>query len=106
MRRGLERVKRDPKGEDDWLKDEGGGRWRGGKNMPARSHCSFAEPVSLQCRHICGARALNILLLLWLPSWIGKRAEGWSESKGRKGDDDWLKESSQPSHLSIQDGGI
>ena len=43
--RRLERVKKDPKGEDDWLRNKGGGRGRGGKNTPARTHCLFAEPV-------------------------------------------------------------
>ena len=39
------RVKSDPKGEDDWLRNEGGGRGRGGENTPARTPCLFAEPV-------------------------------------------------------------
>ena len=43
--RGLEWVKSDPKGEDDWLRNKGAGRGRGGKNTPARTHCLFAEPV-------------------------------------------------------------
>ena len=43
--RGLERVKSDPKGEDDWLRNKGGGRGRGGKNTPARTHCLIAKPV-------------------------------------------------------------
>ena len=47
MCRGLEQVKRDPKGEDDWLKDEGGGSGGGGGGGEEKKYAETSRASAL-----------------------------------------------------------
>ena len=58
-------LNNDSKGEDDGLKKKKQGRGGEGKNTPARSHCSFDEPVHWIDGTLIGA--VGCLLIAVLP---------------------------------------